>query len=119
MDTRTPDNVPDQRLRAAGDRMRATAPPAEGTEARRAELAGHPSPLRRVWWVFPAGVVAAAAATIGVLALAGNNDEAGRQEPAVTPPVTVAPTVPATAAPTTTTPPTTPPLPVFDNAPLS
>ena len=67
-----------------------------------------------MWWVFPAGVVAAAAATIGVLALAGSNDEAVRQEPAVTPPVTVAPTVPATAPPTSAVT-TTPPLPVFDN----
>jgi hypothetical protein len=99
MDTRTPDDLIDERLRAAGARLRSTAPSPEATEAALADLHGHPGALRRVWWVFPAGVVAAAAATIGVLALAGNNDEAVRQEPAVTPPVTVAPTVPAPAPP--------------------
>ncbi len=99
MDTRTPDDLMDEQLRAAGARVRATAPPPEATEAALAELQGHPGALRRIWWVFPAGVVAAAAATIAVLVLAGSNDEAVRQEPAVTPPVTAAPTVPVTSPP--------------------
>jgi hypothetical protein len=90
----------DERLRAASARVRATAPPPEATEAALGELRGHPGALHRIWWVFPAGVVAAAAATIAVLVLTGSNDEAVRQEPAVTPPVTAAPTAaPATAPP--------------------
>jgi hypothetical protein len=109
MDTRTPDDLIDDQLRAAGARVRAMAPSPDATESALDELRGHPGALRRVWWVFPAGVVAAAAATIGVLALANRSDEAVRQEPAVTPPVTAAPTVP---------PPTAPP--VFEgNPPLS
>jgi hypothetical protein len=108
MDTRTPDDLMDERLRDAGAQMRATAPSPEATEAALADLRGHPGALRRVWWVFPAGVVAAAAVTIGVLVLAGSNDEAVREVPAVTPPVTAAPTVPAT--PPTSATPTEPPV---------
>ena len=55
MDTRTPDDVVDEQLRAAGARMRATAPPPEATEAALAELQGHPGALRRIWWVLPGG----------------------------------------------------------------
>jgi hypothetical protein len=51
--------------------------------------------------MFPAGLVAAAAATVGVLALTGGPEEAVRQVPAVTPPVTAAPTVPASPSPPT------------------
>jgi hypothetical protein len=99
MDTRTPEDLVDEQLRAAGARLRATTPSPEATDAALDELRGHPGALRRVWWVFPAGVVAAAAVTIGVLVLAGNNDDSARQEPAVTPPVTAAPSIPATTPP--------------------
>jgi hypothetical protein len=108
MDTRTPDDLIDEQLRAAGARVRATAPSPEATDAALNELRGHPGALRRVWWVFPAGVVAAAAATIGVLVLAGNNNDSAQEEPAVTPPVTAAPTVPATTPPTSAAPTTSP-----------
>jgi hypothetical protein len=108
MDTRTPDDVMDERLRAAGDRLRATSPPPAATKAALAELRGHPGTLRRLWWVLPTGLIAAAAATIGVLVLAGGPDEAVEEVPAVTPPVTAAPTTPPTAPPTSIAPTTVP-----------
>ena len=94
MDTRTPDDVIDDRLRAAGDRLRATAPAPSATKAALAKMRGNSGTGRRFWWVLPTGLVAAAATTIAVVVLAGGQDEATRQEPAVTPPVPTTPSSP-------------------------
>jgi hypothetical protein len=91
MDTRTPDDRMDERLRAAGDRLRATAPGSEDTERSLTAVAG-PAGWRRRGWVGPAVVVAAAAATIGVLVITGGPERADEQVPAESPPVTAAPT---------------------------
>jgi hypothetical protein len=111
----TPDDVMDERLRAAGDRLRATAPSPETTEAALDELRERPGALRRLWWVLPTGLVAAAAATIGVLALTGGEDKAVQLLPAETPPAT-APGPPAATTTTTGTtdaPTTVPGAPAF------
>jgi hypothetical protein len=117
MDTHTPDDVMEERLRAAGDRLRATAP--STTQVALADLRAHRGEARRLWWVLPTtGLVAAAAATIGVLAVTSGQDEAVRQSPAAPPPGTaVAPTVPVSppptaleSAPATAPPPVEPPV---------
>jgi hypothetical protein len=101
MDTHTPDDVMEERLRAAGDRLRATAPSPATTQVALAELRAPRGAARRLWWVLPTtGLVAAAAATIGVLAVTSGQDEAVRQSPAAPPPGTAAaPTVPASPPP--------------------
>jgi hypothetical protein len=82
MDTRTPDDLMDERLRAAGDRLRATAPSPAATTAALGERLGRHAGAHRTWWALPTGLVAAAAATIGVLVVAGQQDDAVDQVPA-------------------------------------
>jgi hypothetical protein len=99
MDTRTPDDLVDERLRAAGARLRLESPSPAVTESALAAVNRRGRPSRPLRWVVPIGIVAAAAAALGVLTLSRGTDEAEPEVPAVTPPVTAAPTVPATTTP--------------------